>query len=473
MSRRSPDGRYQFSFDSGGHHILQNSAPFVHDAANLSWYLDDMALAQAFGIRLPKELAALEDLACAVHLADRLARRPSPDRGEHQSGWARDLELQIPVADPVCWRDEHLVDELRTLLWLQTDDRWNFQFVERQTLRVSERVEPMFSVPLRSGSRAALFSGGLDSLAGLCADLAGRPDQDLVVVSIRTSSRIGSVQDELMTAIRERFGQGRREVVHIVIRLGFGLEGHQFDDEERSQRSRGFLFVLLGAVAALAAGAETLAVYENGVGAISLPYATTQYGAQSTRATHPQALAILQRLIRQVTGQPFSVQLPHLFETKAQMCTQLAKIGMARLARWTVSCDGFPQRLRGQPQCGLCSSCLLRRQALHAGGLGEHDNPSQYRKDIMDPYLVLKSGQLYPFNAMLYQRDMLARALASPEAWKALAGRFPGLLEVLPHADLSGSAPLLPELELMALYRRYCDEWAHVPFAPNLARLAA
>jgi hypothetical protein len=74
---------------------------------------------------------------------------------------------------------------------------------------------------------------------------------------------------------------------------------------------------------------------------------------------------------------------------------------------------------------------------------------------------------------MLYQRDTLARALASPEPWKTLVCRFPGLLEVLPYADLCGRSLASPELELMGLYQRYCDEWDRVPFAPELARLAA
>jgi hypothetical protein len=209
------------------------------------------------------------------------------------------------------------------------------------------------------------------------------------------------------------------------------------------------------------------------VGAINLPQAATQYGAQSSRATHPQALAAVQRLVRHATGRPFSIQLPHLFMTKAQTCARLADIGMAPLTRLTISCDGFPQRLRGQSQCGLCGSCLLRRQALHAAGLGEHDDPTQYRKDVMDPNATLKSGQLYPFNAMLYQRDALARALASAVPWRALVARFPGLLDVLPHVDMCSEPPMFPEYEVMGLYRRYCDEWDRVPLAPDLARLAA
>jgi len=112
-------------------------------------------------------------------------------------------------------------------------------------------------------------------------------------------------------------------------------------------------------------------------------------------------------------------------------------------------------------------------QALHAASLGEHEDPAQYRKDVMDPRSTLKSGQLYSFNAMLYQRDALARALAWAEPWRALVARFPALLDVLPYVDLCSEPPLFPEYELMGLYRRYCDEWDRVPLSPDLARLSA
>src|SRR5579864_2434155 len=319
------NSRYRFRFRDAARGIQPKNRAGADDAF-IDWYLNDDAVAQAFTTRLPRDLAGLEDIACTVYLADRLARRPSPNRGEHEEGWGRDLHLQVPVADPLRWSDVRLVDQLRDLLWLETNDRWSFEFVERQTLRSAELVEPLFRMPLRAGARAALFSGGLDSLAGLCIDLVERPDQDFVIVSVRTNDRIGAVQDQLMVAVRDRFGRAQRELVHVAINIGFGQDSHHFDNEERSQRSRGFLFVILGAVAALAAGAETLAVYENGIGAINLPQAATQYGAQNSRATHPRALSAVQQLVRNASGRPFAIDLPHLFMTKAQMCALLADL---------------------------------------------------------------------------------------------------------------------------------------------------
>lgn len=299
---RSPDGRYRFDLNGTGRQIrLIDGMGETSDALN--WYLEDSVVAQAFGICLPPELAALADVATAVYLADRLARRPHLDQDQGPGGWGRELDLTVPVADAARWQDPELVAGLADTLWLQTDDRWAFHFVQRPALRLAEQSQPMFHMPLRPGARAAL--------------------------------------------------------------------------------------------------------------------------------------------------------------------------GMAGLTAGTVSCDRFPQRVAGHSQCGLCSSCLLRRQALHAAGLGAHDDPLQYRRDLMDSLSNVRPGELYPLHAMLYQRDAMVRALESAAPWPALAERFPELLEVVPHANLAAPAPLFPELGLVSLYRRYSDEWARIPLAPALARLAA
>lgn len=62
------------------------------------------------------------------------------------------------------------------------------------------------------------------------------------------------------------------------------------------------------------------------------------------------------------------------FTTKAEMCHVLKKTGLDTLIRTTISCDSFPLRISGSPaQCGICTSCLLRRCSLHAAGLDSAD----------------------------------------------------------------------------------------------------
>src|SRR5437763_12072812 len=98
MHNTPNSGRHRFQFRDAARETQPKSRASVDDAC-IDWYLNDDAVAQAFTSRLPRELAGLEDIACTVYLADRLARRPSPNRGEHEESWGRDLQLEIPVAD--------------------------------------------------------------------------------------------------------------------------------------------------------------------------------------------------------------------------------------------------------------------------------------------------------------------------------------------------------------------------------------
>ena len=77
------------------------------------------------------------------------------------------------------------------------------------------------------------------------------------------------------------------------------------------------------------------------------------------------------------------IENPFMFATKAEMCRALSQAGLADVVRETVSCDGYPQRVPGQAQCGCCTSCVLRRQGLFCGGLADYDHSADYRRDIL------------------------------------------------------------------------------------------
>src|SRR5207248_1931665 len=140
----------------------------------------------------------------------------------------------------------------------------------------------LFASPRTPETAVALFSGGLDSLAGLGRDLqAGRP---LVLVSGATTGRISSVQANLLSAVATSLHRALPSVIVPFSLIAAPTPG------ERSQRSRGFMFLVLGFATAITAGLRQLRVYENGVGAINLPYLESQVGTHSTRAMHPLTL---------------------------------------------------------------------------------------------------------------------------------------------------------------------------------------
>src|SRR5215472_6232440 len=103
-------------------------------------------------------------------------------------------------------------------------------------------------------------------------------------------------------------------------------------------------FILDVGAAAIAAGSRTLFLFENGVGAINLPYDGTQIGTYNSRATHPVALLRMQEFIAKLTGQTFVIENPFAFSTKGEMCRHQAVQDLRNYLSLTFSCDGFPVR---------------------------------------------------------------------------------------------------------------------------------
>ena len=150
--------------------------------------------------------------------------------------------------------------------------------------------------------------------------------------------------------------------------------------------------------------------------------------------------------------------MPYAFTTKGELCDALRDTGLGRLARQSVSCDGYPQRNKRADQCGVCPSCLLRRQSLHHARLLDDDPASLYVHDVYDASAADAYERRFSLRAMGGQVHHLRRALASVQPWEALATRYLELEEAADAlAGLDGGAAVREAL--VALYRRYCDEW--------------
>ncbi len=446
---------YRFVFDGDGRvRFAPEGDPLGPEQR---YDVEDQAIARAFGLRLSPALADLVDLGLAVYVADRLARRRPAHADLYHPHWTRRIKVRLPLRDPVRWSAPDLRGKLVELLWFLTEDLWEFDFVPRTSrLRPSETMVPLLSVALQTPVTVALFSGGLDSFAGACSELLTQSSGTFVLVSSRTNSRVGAAQALLSHELRRKTP---REVLPVVV--GFGLKGRngQYDEDEWTQRSRGFIYTILGAVATQLAGATELLVYEPGIGAINLPYTEAQLGAQSTRATDPRTLLGIARLVTLATGSALVIRSPFLFATKAELVESVVRLGLGHLAKNAISCDGVPLRVKGHTHCGLCTSCILRRQALDAAGLGHLDRQSGiYLHDVWAG--GIRFEKLQHFRAMDYQADQLIWAVSQPEPWRELSRMYPQLIEI---ADTLAS-PSQPasdvEGQLVSLYRRYCDEWS-------------
>lgn len=391
----------------------------------------------------------LIEVISAVHHADCTLRRPAATRAG--VSWARRLRLRIGLRCPGRWNGPALRDGLgRFLAWL-TDDEWEFEFGPRVgPNRSSEDVQIDF-VGHQTGDAVALFSGGLDSLCGWIADVDR--GAALVGLSVEANRRMAGRQRTLAADCAHRWTCRPARV-----RLPFHLQGHSA--REASQRSRGFTFLGLASATASIVRVSSVRVYENGVGAMNLPYTAAQTGAHSTWATRPETLHMASELLGLALEQDLQVVNPNQLKTKGAMCASLPEPAH-RLVPETESCDfAFARRVASGSSCGRCTSCLLRRQALTSAGLGDLDPPTRYQ---CDAFAHAGEVDLYPLRAMLGQAARIESALSAERErrWDRLVREYPDLVPIA--FRISQDSGKSSEAAIIEMYRSYVEEWRRVP----------
>lgn len=470
---------YLFDFSASGvarhgsyHPISQIDTQREELTYGSGFYINDAPIASSFGRYLDPVYSDWIDLALAVYYADRLSPRRDPKDPARPYQWARRISLIIPVRLPEVWNRLAVLDRVNRALRFFTEDAWDLKFVPSDAKSQSQEAQAfLFSTPVSMPAYVALLSGGLDSFAGACRAVAEERDHSFVFISGVTNSRQGVAQREQIRALR-RLSQ--HEVYHITVPFGLSRHGRlRGEGEERTQRSRGFLFLTLGAVTSLMAGSNTLHVHENGIGAINLPYDATQIGTSSSRGVHPLSLVRMEELAEALVGKSFSFRNPHLFETKGEMCRHPAVRRLAPFVWTTFSCDGFPVQVQGKPQCGSCTSCLLRRLSLQVAGLCEFDTGEQYLCDLLDPTSKPNEKQLRQLNAMEWQFRKIAQRIRGQRAWESLVLEFPDLqtiaTELGAHAA-GGQREICGRL--IELYEKYVSEWGNFSARRQLGALA-
>jgi hypothetical protein len=401
---------------------------------------------QAFGYRVQAEFPAivadLVDLAVAIHASDRLACY-SLHRKQ------RRLQVMLPVRHPELLSAEPFQTKLEQLLDWATGSEWVFDFQRRIA---PERLVEHQSLPIApQGCEVALWSGGLDALAGLYTRLRMYPEKPFVLFGTGSNNSVYARQERVAKAVQSIF-PGSCHLFRVPIRF------HDSDMQHKNKRSRarGVVCTLLGAACAYLMDQRVLCVYENGVGAINLPYRASAVGLDHTRSVHPLTLLRVGDVVSELLGEQFRVQNPFLFWTKAEMCKALAQDGRHDLPPLTMSCDS-PHRQR-PIQCGYCSSCLLRRQALAAA-----DIEDRTRYVVLHGDRPVKEPSLYFLNMLVQVRTLRCQLSVSDEPslqWEALTRKFIELDDIVDRCAAAES--LLPadmQGRLIRLYQTYISEW--------------
>lgn len=415
--------------------------------------VDDTAFKYRVQREFPSIVADLIDVAVAIHASDRLAL-------QHLHQDQSRIYVVLPVRHPEVFKAVR--SKLENLLEYTTGSRWIFDFQRRVDPERSVVQQLSLSV-VPEGCEVALWSGGLDAFAGLYTRLRTYPEKSFVLFGTGSNDSVYAKQGEVAKQIESIFPR-RSHLYRVPIRFHYS-KAHQ---KNKITRARGVVFTLLGSVCAHLMGRQELCVYENGIGAINLPYRGSAVGLDHSRSVHPLTLLMVSDIISELLGEEFRVWNPFLFWTKAQMCQALAADGRSDLTSKTKSCDRPHHQ---QPiQCGYCSSCILRRQALAASQIKDKTR-----------YVILH-GKQPATDPRVYFRHMLAQvhtlksllnASDSPALqWESLAYKFPVLDEIVdrcsPIENLS-----IPDIRsrLLQLYRTYITEWNGAEFQLSVGLL--
>lgn len=375
----------------------------------------------------------LLNIVMCIYVADRLCSRNHRGVTTGQ----RTFQIKIPVTDSLHWHRSDIQLVLSELVGWTTGDLWDFTFIDvPPSSPMRESAFPFGPLHDSNASSAALYSGGLDSLAGLCMQLEASPETGPVLVSGFTTDYLLSLQrrqlDGIKDAVGRKLDRPRPNIVHLP--FSFGMKNAT--QREKSQRSRALVFLTFGATVAASLGMQKLEVYENGIGALNLPLNATQLGVDNYRGVHPHTLLLFERLLKVALDVDLQIENPCLFMTKGDMCKSIASIKAGDSVGDTVTCDSFPLRLpNGVTHCGHCPSCILRRLSLRASGLAPFDNHAKYQHDIFGEYQRL--GQRAKFDICLV-RD---------QAWtftKIVHDEHPGVAACLQFPDLNMTLTELP-----------------------------
>lgn len=400
----------------------------------------------------------LISIAAGAYAIDRIHRRKASIKNE---AGLRTIPVCFHVADLAYWSQPHVIDQLAELLHFLSGDLWLISFsaherpnpaVGQKTLDFGSHLKP---------SRVALYSGGLDSAAGLAFALqSGQRDIMLLTAGHQSAIRRRAVdQVKFLKHVLPQAGS----ISHASFVLGLERSG-RIRDQETTQRSRAFLFCASGAVLAAACGVEVVDVYENGHGAINLPLVGGGLSnGFSTRGAHPAFLKMMTRLASDAMERPMRFELPFAHMTKAAMVAEISRTpGLVKWAQQSRSCVHTSWRESGITHCGYCPACIERHQALVGAGVADltpYSQPLWERANALDDDY---------FRSYFWQAQRWAQG--DPGIWERLVDHCALSHSPTPSVDLI----LLHQqhaTEVLSVYARHAD--APSPGRPTQSKLKA
>ena len=409
---------------------------FPEQSANVNLNLNDIA---KFMIRdVPDPFADLIEIATYVYCADQATRR-TDDSNSFGEGWRRSFFLRIPVRCPDIWNSPGVRDQLCDTLGFLSDDVFQFDFVP---LKVRPRFQRYLNfnddgaLPTKlKFESVAMFSGGLDSFAGAIQEMLLEERGVVFVTHVSTSKRLPKAK----ALVKEL----KRRVPGVPVwHIPATINKDKRLSVEYTQRTRSFLYVALGATVAKMLGLSLIRFYENGVISFNLPISGQVVGARASRTTHPRVLHGFGQLLSTAMEEPFTVENPFLWHTKADVVRVLTGNGMADLVEHTTSCAHTWEITSFHTHCGACSQCIDRRLAVIGAGAAANDRPEAYKVNLFtDPRPEGEQRTLVTAYVETAQR-------MSRSSFSDFVARYPQVVKAVPYLGLPAEEGVKRAFEL-------------------------
>lgn len=329
---------------------------------------------------IPDRFLDLLQVASMVFCADRMAKRSERD-SVNNSGWARSFTFHISVLDYTFWKDERIKSRLAEALEFMTGDRsYNFVFSKASQGHFEKKRFEQLSFFAKESERISgvdtskimLFSGGLDSLAGLLG-LLEESKNKVITVSHKSNNAVIHTQNKLIELLNSEYNER-------IVPYGFSCHNKGKASVEETQRTRMFLFSAIAFVLCRCFDKHEFYIFENGVTSLNYSVQTDVINARSSRTTHPKTIGLLKKFYR-LFDNSFDIYTPYYNKTKEDIINLFKHYKHLGLISSSVSCSATRTKQTMFPHCGRCSQCIDRRFAAFSAGLYAYD--ADYSTDFV------------------------------------------------------------------------------------------
>lgn len=262
--------------------------------------------------------------------------------------------MKIALRSPEVWTANNL-QLLTSCLSMMGNMDWEIRTIKSQSRKPYEMDRSETTV-----KKVILFSGGMDSTAGIAA-VPDSEKKETLLCSYYSKQK--TMQREIGTSLGYAGSQH--------FQFWSILSSTEMEGRNRSFFYRSLLFLVVAAILADSYGASEVVQYENGILATSIPPSPS---IVMTKHAHPFLHRQFSELLSNVFGRPFTINNPFLGLTKRE-CVDMAvkaigKRPFQQLLERTETCwfrySNFTlggKHKSPNEECGICIPCIIRRTA--------------------------------------------------------------------------------------------------------------